>query len=71
LLNNLKKSSTDSFKEALANVIIKELSSIQDRIKKIQADKGYVEKVLYDSATKARKLSEYTLDRTKSAVGLK
>ncbi len=58
------------FKKDLAGVIIEGLRPIQDRLKKLERDKDYVDNVLHEGAEKVRVIAVKTLEMVKSRVGL-
>ncbi|MFC1649440.1 tryptophan--tRNA ligase [Patescibacteria group bacterium] len=57
-------------KEELAKAIHEELEPIQKRREELEKDSKYVEKVLEDGATKARKVAEKTVKKVKQKMGL-
>ena len=59
------------FKADLTELIVSELSSIQDSIVRLQRDIGYVENVLEGGAGKARDVADLNLQEVKRLVGLK
>jgi len=59
-----------SLKDALAEVIHKELKPFQERRKKIEADPKYVDQVIKDGAARARKIARETVHEVKQKMGL-
>lgn len=57
------------FKKEVADAVIEELSSFQDRYKQIKENKEYIE-VLTLGAKRAREIANQTLNRVKDKVGL-
>lgn len=58
-----------TFKKAVADVVIEELTPFQERYHKI-LESNIIDKVLKEGAQKAQKIAEKTLKRVKDAVGL-
>ncbi len=58
-------------KDELAKAIYKELAPIQKRRKELEAKPEYVEQVLKDGASKARKVAEKTVNEVRQKMGLK
>ncbi len=58
------------FKEDLANLIIENLTPIQDKYNKLIKDKDYLDKILAEGAKKARVIARKTLDDVKDKIGL-
>ncbi len=58
-----------ALKERLAEVALSELSPIQDEYRRLLADKGAVDAVLADGATRARALAEPVLREVQDVVG--
>ena len=59
-----------SLKDAIAEVIHKELKPFQERRKKIEADPKYVDQVIKDGAARARKIARETVHEVKQKMGL-
>ena len=59
-----------NFKKAVAEVVINELSSLQERVKEIKSS-GIITKVLNDGANKASSLAQKKLDLIYHKVGLR
>jgi tryptophanyl-tRNA synthetase len=57
------------FKPLLTETTIAALEPIQTKYKEIMDDKGYLESVLRDGASKAEATANATLARVKSAMG--
>jgi len=58
------------FKKDLAEVIIEGLKPIQDKLKELDNDPTYIEKVLKDGAEKIRPIAEKTMKVVKNKIGL-
>jgi tryptophanyl-tRNA synthetase len=58
------------FKDAVADAVIEELSPIQERYKKISADKAYLQEVMTGGAEKAAALAYRTMLKVRKKVGL-
>ncbi len=57
-------------KDALGEVIYRELRPIQERRKKFEANPEMVEKILTEGALHARKVAKETVEETKKAMGI-
>lgn len=57
------------FKKDLAEVIIKELSPIQEKYKELESNPSYVEKILKDGETKAKEIASKKLNEVKKNIG--
>jgi tryptophanyl-tRNA synthetase len=57
-------------KAAVAEALIELLRPVRERLVELQTERGYVESVLADGATKARAVAGPTLDRAMRAAGL-
>jgi len=58
------------FKEAVAEVVIESLKPIQERYNALMKDKGYITKVIQESAEKANRLSNRTMSKVHRKIGL-
>ncbi len=58
-----------AFKQHLADLAVAKLTPIQDEMRRLMADPGYVEGVLADGARRARALAEPVLAEVKDTVG--
>ncbi|KAG0232678.1 Tryptophan--tRNA ligase, mitochondrial [Actinomortierella wolfii] len=65
------QSSAAQFKEGLADAVISHLTPIQQEMARIQADPGYVEKVLEEGAQKAREIAHPNLMEVHRLLGLR
>ena len=59
-----------SLKDAITEAIYNELKLFQERREKIAADKKYVDEVINDGATRARKIAQETIKEIKQKMGL-
>jgi tryptophanyl-tRNA synthetase len=57
-------------KENLAKAIYRELKPIQEKRKKLEKNKKYVDKVIEEGGKKARKIAKKTLEEVKEKMGL-
>ena len=58
-----------TFKQHLADLAVAKLAPIQDEMRRLMADPGYVEGVLADGAVRARALAEPVIAEVKDTVG--
>ncbi len=58
-----------TFKQHLADLAVAKLTPIQDEMRRLMADPGYVESVLADGAERARALAEPIIAEVKDTVG--
>lgn len=58
------------FKKELAEIIIEGLKPIQEKLKELDKDPKYIEKVLEDGAEKVRPIAEKTMSEVKKKIGL-
>ncbi|PIZ01083.1 tryptophan--tRNA ligase [bacterium (Candidatus Howlettbacteria) CG_4_10_14_0_8_um_filter_40_9] len=58
------------FKKELAGVIIEGLAPIQSKLRELDKNPAYIEKVLKDGAEKVRPLAEKTISEVKKKIGL-
>ncbi|KAI7899889.1 tryptophanyl-tRNA synthetase [Cokeromyces recurvatus] len=63
--------STKAFKDRVSDAIIERLSPIQSELVRLQADKGYINKILDEGAVKANEIANNTMEEVFKAVGLK
>ncbi|GAA5803299.1 hypothetical protein HPULCUR_008778 [Helicostylum pulchrum] len=63
--------STKDFKTRVSDAIIVKLQPIQSELVRLQADEGYVRKVLDDGAEKAEQVANKTMEEVYKAVGLR
>lgn len=57
------------FKEDLANIIIENLTPIQEKYNKLIKDKDYLDKILAEGAKKAKVIAQKTLSEVKDKIG--
>jgi tryptophanyl-tRNA synthetase len=60
----------EQLKENLAKAIYRELKPIQEKRKKLEKNKKYVDKVIEEGGKKARKIAKKTLEEVKEKMGL-
>lgn len=65
-----KGSNKETFKTELAEVVIAHLAPIQDTMRRLSEDKGYVDAVLDDGAARAAAIAHNTLSEVKRTIGL-
>jgi tryptophanyl-tRNA synthetase len=64
-------SSTKDFKNRVSEAIIEKLQPIQSELVRLQADEGYVRKVLDEGAQKAEQVANNTMEEVYKVVGLR
>lgn len=57
-------------KDAIADAIFKDLKPMQERRKELEANPGYVDQVIRESAEKAKSIAQKTVDEVKEKMGL-
>ena len=57
------------FKEKLADELVNKIEPISNEIKKLLADKNYLDKILLDGVEKANLIASKKIDRIKEIVG--
>lgn len=60
-----------TFKKAVADAVMAELSPFQEKFKKYRADEAGLEKIFADGALKARETAKPILERVEKAVGIR
>jgi tryptophanyl-tRNA synthetase len=63
--------SNAAFKEALTSVLVEALGPIQDEMKRLDGEVGYVEGVLEDGARKAAAIARPNLEMAQKLMGLR
>ncbi|KAI9481542.1 MAG: tryptophanyl-tRNA synthetase [Benjaminiella poitrasii] len=63
--------STKDFKDKVSDAIIEKLSPIQSELVRLQADEGYVKRVLDEGSIRANEIANSTMEQVYKAVGLK
>lgn len=63
--------SNAAFKEALAGVIIDAVRPIQEEMKRLDGEVGYVEGVLEEGARKAKEIARPNLEMAQKLMGLR
>ena len=69
VLNRFGGSNFSSFKAALVDLAVEKLGPIGARMKKLQADMTYIDTILVDGASRARKIARSNMDAIKDIVG--
>ena len=68
-LNVMSGKDFSKFKDNLSEVLIGAICPIGKKIQDLRKDKSYLLKVLKEGSSKARKISEYNLNKIKEIVG--
>lgn len=63
--------SNAAFKEALTGVIVEALGPIQEEMRRLEGEGGYVEEVLADGARKAGEIARPNLEMAQKLMGLR
>ena len=58
-----------TFKKELADLAVAKLSPIQDEMRRLMADKEYIDSVLSQGAKKAQAMAEPVLDEVRATIG--
>ncbi len=58
------------FKEELAEVVVEGLRPLQERYRRLSADKAYIDGLLREGAQRVRPIARRTLERVKDRIGL-
>lgn len=69
VLNDFGGQNFSTFKPALAELAVEKLSPIADEMRRITADKGYIDGVLKDGGERAGAIAEKTMKDVKKIVG--
>ncbi len=68
-LNEMAGKDFSKFKKNLSDLLISTICPIGKKIKDLNKDKSYLLKVLQEGSSKARKIAEHNLNKTKQIVG--
>tara|TARA_B100001057_G_scaffold446775_1_gene485664 strand:- start:258 stop:1259 length:1002 start_codon:yes stop_codon:yes gene_type:complete len=68
-LNDFKDQNFSFFKDKLSELIVKKISPISKEIKRLNADKGYIDQVLKDGSDKANEIASKKIENIKKKFG--
>ena len=68
-LNDFKDQNFSFFKDKLSELIVKKISPISNEIKRLNADKGYIDQVLKDGSDKANEIASKKIENIKKKFG--
>ncbi len=68
-LDDFKNQNFSFFKQKLSELIVKKISPISKEIKRLNADKGYIDQVLKDGSDKANEIASKKIENIKKKFG--
>ena len=68
-ITEFKRKNFSEFKEKLSDIIVDKIEPISKEIKKLLADKNYLDKILLDGSNKASKIASKKINEIRQLVG--